>query len=163
MPVGRLDLVARVVASRDGTTVNVRVMTSRRAAAPAPVVAVMVTWWLPTVSFGSGTVSVSNAFAVRPLTWSPRLSESTAKVTAAPRRRSVPYARSPIAGRSETRYSGGDRRVDEERQPDRDPDRRFAGVQPGAERRRADPPRRQVVGDLERHDGPAVRAGVDLS
>ena len=79
-----------VVARRDDTTEKVRVSSSRRAEAPVPVVAVIVTEWLPTVSFGSAIVFVSNASACNPVMWSPRLSESTAKETRAPAGSAVP-------------------------------------------------------------------------
>ena len=86
-----------------------------RADAPLPVRAVMVTLWLPRCSCGSGTVTVSNASARMPLTSRPRLSETIEKVTRASVASAVPNARSPISGRSVTRYSGRDGRIREER------------------------------------------------
>ena len=104
-PVTLLYLVS-VRARREVTTVNDRVSRSSRAVAPLPVRAVMVTLWVPRLSFGRGTRMVSYASARRPSTWRPRLSESTEKVTRASAGSAVPNARSPISGRSETRYSG---------------------------------------------------------
>ncbi len=135
---------------RESTTVNVRVSRSWRALSPLPVRAVMVTLWRPSDSFGSGTVTVSNASARSPLTCSPRLSESTAKVTGDAGLERRPERPEPDLGSIRDEVLGGDGRVGEERQPDRD--RRSSPRRPSDPSPIAEAPTRQeveIVRDVE--------------
>ena len=121
------------------------------------------TAWRPRDSFGSATVTVSNASASSPSTWSPRLSESTANVTVEVAVSAVPKARRPISGRSETRYSGAIVASAKKGRPTGIEQRSLARRQAGPDGRGADMPRREVVGEVHRHAGLPVRACVHAS
>jgi hypothetical protein len=75
---------------RDPTTTKCRVSLSVRTAAPVPVVAVIVSSWVPTLRAGSGTPTVANALAAIGAVERPRLFELTLIVTGASASSAVP-------------------------------------------------------------------------